>query len=456
MSSWFQIEEIMTTQIEEVLGFSSSKSKNSETVTRRFYVKADDPNAAKSALETHADSLPIPNDLELGDVAIDEEKSVGNLYYGTISFKSPDSNAKIKHKIDDELSEVYGERMSEGRKGATHERVFRIRMPTAQAAKDKLEGSVRGSALTSGRLHISDISVDEEQDDEGYFTGRVVYGNPDHKGPSDRMLGHVPAYGARWSETYNNGLHVASAAEDVFELRGYPSAFDALKALKASYYNSYVKEISVEEDSGGADKTYIGRIRRNEEVDEQDNDDDNKRSISFEVSGSQTKRTHSLGTVGGWAANGMTPRNYGGLIGVTDDGVEGVDIDTAVSTFAETIYLYPWFLTSSYVAFLGRAYGCINNSSFRGFDVGEVRFLGASGSYRAGDKFAEMTFKFAVSPNARNIRIGSMTIPFKYGWDYLWVRWADMKVGSVTVKVPIEAYVERVYQPLNFYSLGIG
>ena len=443
----------MATQIEEVLGFSSSKSKNSETVTRRFYIKADDPNVAKSALETHAESLPVPTNLELGDVAIDEEKSVKDLYFGTISFKSPEP--KIKKKIDNELFEVYGEKMSEGRKGATHERAFRIKMASAKAAKDKLEGYIRSNALTSGRLHINDISVDEEQDEAGYFTGHVVYGNPDHKGPSDRMpgTGHIPAYGARWSESYKNGLHIGSAAEDVFELRGYPSAFDAHKALKAAYHNGYVKEISVEEDSGGADKTYTGRIRRSEELEE---DDDDKRSISFEVSGSQTKRTHSLGTVGGWAANGMTPRNYGGLIGVTDDGVEGVDIDTAVSTFSETVYLYPWFLTSSYIAFLARAYGCINNSSFRGFDVGEVRFLGASGSYRAGDKFAEMVFKFAVSPNAQGIRIGSMTIPFKYGWDYLWVRWADMKVGNVTVKIPIEAYVERVYQPLNFYSLGIG
>ena len=445
----------MPTEIEELLGYSSSKNKNSETVTRRFYIKADDPDTAKSALEAHAESLDVPDDMELGDVAIDEEKSAENLYYGTISFKSPEP--RIKRKIDDTLFEVYGERMSEGRKGASHERVFRVKAATAAAAKNKLDGYIRGAALTSGRLHISDISVDEEQDANGFFSGRVVYGNPDHKGPSDRMtgIGHVPAYGNRWSESYQNGTHIASAAEDVFELRGYSSAFDALKALKAAYHNSYVKEISVEEDSDGADKTYVGRIRRTEEIEEDDNDD-NKRSVSFEVSGSQTKRTHSLGTVGGWAANGMTPRNYGGLIGVTDDGVEGVDIDTAVSTFAETIYLYPWFLTSSYIAFLARAYGCINNTPFRGFATGEVRFLGASGSYRAGDKFAELTFKFAVSPNAQGIRVGSMTIPFKYGWDYLWVRWADMKMGNVTVKVPIEAYVERVYQPLNFYSLGIG
>ena len=49
-----------------------------------------------------------------------------------------------------------------------------------------------------------------------------------------------------------------------------------------------------------------------------------------------------------------------------------------------------------------------------------------------------------------------MNIPFKYGWDYLWVRWADMKQGDVTVKVPIEAYVEQVYTGMNFGSLGIG
>jgi hypothetical protein len=80
-----------------------------------------------------------------------------------------------------------------------------------------------------------------------------------------------------------------------------------------------------------------------------------------------------------------------------------VDIDTAVSTFSETVYFYPWFLTTNYIAFLSRAYGCMNNSPFRGFEPGEVRFLGASGSYRQGDKQAELTFKLAVSPNAQTM-----------------------------------------------------
>ncbi|MGL6196610.1 MAG: hypothetical protein ACRC2T_17495 [Thermoguttaceae bacterium] len=142
---------------------------------------------------------------------------------------------------------------------------------------------------------------------------------------------------------------------------------------------------------------------------------------------------------------------------VNGKSVEGpLHIDTAVSTFTETAHFYPWFLTTQYIAFLGRAYGCVNNMPFRGFSDGEVRFLGASGSYRSGDTSVEMTFKFAVSPNAQNIRIGEMTIPFKYGWDYLWVRWAEMKKGNITVKVPVEAYIEQVYQGLNFGTLGIG
>ena len=343
--------------------------------------------------------------------------------------------------------------MSEGRKTASHERYFRIKANNAKTAKDKLETYIRNTSLTSGRLHINEISVDEEQDGDGFFSGSVTYNNPDHKGQSDRITGHVPAYGTRWSEQYENGIQTAYSAENVFELRGYSDTYSALQALKAAYQNNYVTEISVEEDSNGADKTYVGRIRHAEERPE---DDDNyKRSVSFEVAGSQTKMTHSLGTRGAWAINGMTPRNYGGLIGVSDDVVEVVDIDAAFSTFSETLYFYPWFLTTSYIAFLARAYGCVNSSPFRGFAVGEVRFLCASGSYRSGDKAAELTFKFAVSPNATNIRVGNMTIPFKYGWDYLWVRWAEMKQGNVAVKVPIEAYVEKVYQGLNFYSLGI-
>ncbi|GEM_PF-3058693 len=440
-------------KIEEILGFTSSKDKSNETVTRKYCIRDTDPNStnpatAKAALELYALSLALPFGLELGEVSLDEEKNANNLYYGTITFKRPDG-AKTKLMIASDLYEMYGEKMVEGRKSATHERFFRVKALTANAALNRLENYIRATMPVSGRLHIGDISVDEEQDGEGFFSGHVVYSNPDTHGSRDKLSGIVPAYGNRCGSTVNS-----RSRECVYEMRGYNSEVDAWNALSSNFGHARdCESIDVEEDSDGANRLYIGRVRYRREEEE---DEDFSNSVSFEVSGTQTKQTHSLFTRGGFAAGGMTPRNYGGLIGVTDDGVEGVDIDTAVSTFTESVYFYPWFLTSNYVAFLARAYGRVNNAPFRGFDVGEVRFLGASGGCRRGDKAVELTFKFAVSPNATNIRIGNIYIPYKYGWDYLWVRWADMKYNGVTVKVPIEAYVEQVYYGMNFGMLGIG
>ncbi|MDR0390453.1 MAG: hypothetical protein LBH59_00985 [Planctomycetaceae bacterium] len=441
-----------TTKIEEILGFNSTWNNDSDSFTRRFYITADSPETANSKFYEYASNLTIPDGFELGNVELEEEKNANGLYFGTITFTS--LNPKIKNQLEDGLFELYGETLSTSRKTATHERHFRIKAVDAESAKNKLENHIRNNNSTSGRLHINEITVDESQNGDGFFNGTVTYHNPDHKGEIDKFDGHVPAYGSRWSEQYTNGIHTSSVAEDVFELRGYPDSFTALQALKAAYQNPYVKEINVEEDSGGADKIYVGRIRRTEEVPEVDME--NRRSISFEVAGTQTKRTHSIFTRSSHAVGNNSPRDYGGLIGVTDDGVDGVDIDTAVSTFSETVFFYPWFITSAYVAFLTRAYGHVNMTPFRGFDIGEVRFLGASGSYRYGDTAVEITFKFAVSPNAINIPIGEMIIPFKYGWDYLWIRWAEVNRNNVAVKVPIEAYIEQVYPGLNFYLLGIG
>lgn len=442
--------------IEEILGFTTSKDKSNETVTKKYYVRdapeekndlETGPAVAKEKFQEYAESLSVPDGMELGEVSLDEEKTANHLYFGTITFKKPDG-AKIKTKIADDLLELFGEKLVEGRKSATHERFFRVKADSAHDALARLEGYIRSTKEVSGRLHIGDITVDEEQDGDGFFSGHVVYTNPDTHGSRDKMSGIVNAYGDRYGSTRNS-----HSCEKMYEMRGYNSVQDAWAALSNNFgRDPTVDSIDVEEDVGGANKLFTGRVRYLSERPE----DDLKNSISFEVSGTQTKRTHSLRTRGGWASGGMYPRNYGGLIGVTDDSVEGVDIDTAVSTFSETAYFYPWFLTSNYVAFLSRAYGCVNSGPFRGFDEGEVRFLGASGSHRRGDKAVEMTFKFAISPNAWNIRIGEMNIPFKYGWDYLWVRWADMKRGNVTVKVPIEAYVEQVYHGMNFGLLGIG
>ena len=63
------------------------------------------------------------------------------------------------------------------------------------------------------------------------------------------------------------------------------------------------------------------------------------------------------------------------------------------------------------------------------------------------------SYKVAGSPNRANIVIGGITVPAKKGWEYLWVRYADGDDAQRVVKVPIAAYVEKVYELGNFAGL---
>ena len=80
---------------------------------------------------------------------LDEEKNANNLYYGTITFKRPDG-AKIKRVIADGLHELFGEKLVEGRKSATHERFFRVKANTAHTALNRLENYLRATGAGQG------------------------------------------------------------------------------------------------------------------------------------------------------------------------------------------------------------------------------------------------------------------------------------------------------------------
>lgn len=182
------------------------------------------------------------------------------------------------------------------------------------------------------------------------------------------------------------------------------------------------------------------------------------RSHQFEISGTQQKVFNSLGTIGSYAPRGRSAPYFGGLIGVTKDNVEGVDLDVAVSTFSETHYFPAEFVTTNYISFVGRMYGRVNTNPFRGFAPDEVRFMGVSGSWKGNERWTELTYRFAVSPNMSGIWVGDIGPIWKPGWAYLWVRYedqADDNAGAL-VKRPIGVYVEQVYHYFNFSALGIG
>ena len=178
-------------------------------------------------------------------------------------------------------------------------------------------------------------------------------------------------------------------------------------------------------------------------------------SFSFDTGGGTTHVTQSLQTVNKYAPAGKIAPNFKGAIGVTHDSVEGTDVTIPVYNFTETHYIPIALVTGAYKATLFGLTGRTNNAGFKGFAIGEVLFLGASGSQRGEDDW-EITFRFAASPNVSGLSVGDINAIDKKGWEYLWVRYADAEDENVLVKQPIAAYVEKVYDEGNFAGLGIG
>ena len=137
-------------------------------------------------------------------------------------------------------------------------------------------------------------------------------------------------------------------------------------------------------------------------------------SFTFETGGGTQHITQSLQTVQRRPAPGTTAPDFGGAIGVTSDGVEGVDITVPVYQFSETHYFTDAQVTASYKGAIFSCTGKTNAGSFRGFAAGEVLFLGATGSKRGDgpDDDWEITFRFAppqASPNQTNLTVGPVT-----------------------------------------------
>ncbi len=187
-------------------------------------------------------------------------------------------------------------------------------------------------------------------------------------------------------------------------------------------------------------------------------------SFSFDTTGGSQHITQSRQTVQKYAPADQTAPDFGGAIGVTHDNVEGVDIQVPVFSFSVTKYIPNSQMTGAYIGQLYANTGRVNDASFTvnvdgvtlTFAAGECLFLGATGGKRGADDW-ELTFRFAGSPNASDLTVGSITGISKKGWEYLWVRYGDSEdtAAKAVVKKPIAAYVEKVYETGSFGSLSL-
>jgi hypothetical protein len=188
-------------------------------------------------------------------------------------------------------------------------------------------------------------------------------------------------------------------------------------------------------------------------------------SVTYSTGGASQHVTQSLATVDSGAIGAATPTDHKGAIGVTDDGVEGVDIGvrqmrlTITKAYdiddlpaASDLYALTFTVNDDTVAFADSRTG--ENFSFA---AGELLLEAVDGPRMRRDGLAELTYTVLAAPNVTGIGVGDIAGLDKAGHEYLWARYEKSKdagAGRVATR-PFEAYVEQVYEEGDFSALAL-
>lgn len=197
-------------------------------------------------------------------------------------------------------------------------------------------------------------------------------------------------------------------------------------------------------------------------------------TISYEKGGAEDgteplKRARSFDTTGGTQhlTQAYAESRFGAgapdqkkAIGVDSNGVNGVDVVVPQLQWQESYDVPNAYVTSAWIRGVAGVTGTTNNASFRGFEAGEVLFVGCSGSQEWDDQKGRgpwsLSFRFVASKNVTGETIGDITGVAKKGHEYLWVRYEDAVDSNTLLKKPKAVYVNQVYRPADFSALGIG
>ena len=191
----------------------------------------------------------------------------------------------------------------------------------------------------------------------------------------------------------------------------------------------------------------------------QDDPLDVVKTIRYRTTGATAKVLHgTVPTIYAAAVTGTAP-NFGGLINVDKDSVEGVEID--IPSFGFSIDYRFSSVTPAYLKQVAVLTGCVNSSPYLGFDTGELLFKGLEGEVGVTSGGAismsasPLSFLFEASPNVTNLTVGPFTIPFKYGWDYAWTRQVEDTDADVVIRRIASVHVDRPHRWKNLSLLGI-
>lgn len=146
-----------------------------------------------------------------------------------------------------------------------------------------------------------------------------------------------------------------------------------------------------------------------------------------------------------------------GTVAINYDGekVNGIDIPGESTKFTESNVFDK--ISTRYRNLLSELKGAVNSKLFKGYDLGEVMFLGATFSAEYG-KPVEVTYQFEAIKNKKEFKIGDITVGYKRGWDYMEVKYEDDvdDKAKELLKKPVAVYIKRVCRFTDFKCLGLG
>lgn len=256
------------------------------------------------------------------------------------------------------------------------------------------------------------------------------------------------------TKDFQTGRYVSYETDyRVFDVDSEETAVAAVEALIPLLYKG-MSLVSVSSSERTAETTWT--IKANYEYKAGAADDEPESTFSFDTSGGTKHITHSIRTV----SKASVSPDYKQAINYNGETVSGVDITMPVMNFSETHYFKPSRVNTAFKKKIAALTGKVNDAAFKGYEKGEVLFLGASGSRQGtgSDDLWEITYKFAVSPNQKTLTVGTLTVSNKEGWHYAWARFAnDIDANAENlVANPIGLYVEQVYEYGSLGGLGIG
>ncbi|MBR2723600.1 MAG: hypothetical protein IKB77_04630 [Lentisphaeria bacterium] len=187
-----------------------------------------------------------------------------------------------------------------------------------------------------------------------------------------------------------------------------------------------------------------------------DKDEDDALEVNFDCSTGSIHITHGL------SEKVWKGESAGGAIGWNgkygdDMEITGVDVPIAQCRKSFTKYMDASEVNSA--AFdkkINNLTAKVNSKSFKGYDAGEVMFLGCTYTAKEGsDEKVAVTFNFQIQPNESKV-VGDTQVA-KEGFEHCWANSETVAEKGKTPKIVTKGvYTNKVVNSADFGQLGLG